>query len=191
MANPATGTAAPTIWAFYAAQVGYPPIQQTISTTDTYPQWQGEAFFTNNRGQIVPSYDTTGAQGAGEFIFLLGVAATTVGDVVTYDLSTATSATTRWAGTANSGAPLAVAMSANVANQMGWYQISGAALVNVGTNATAGNPVYYGAATATVGGTTQAGKQVMGATFLSTTTTASGLQALVLLNRPHVQGATT
>lgn len=188
MANPATGTAAPTIWAFYVPQIGYPPIQQSVGPNDTYPQWQGEPFYTNNRGQIVQAYDSTGAQGAGEFIFLAGVASTVPGSVVTYDVLNNT--TTLWTGTSNSGAPVAVAMSANNAiNQMGWYQIAGAALVNVGTNATAGNPVFYGTSTGTVGGTTQASKQVEGATFLTTTTTASGLQATVLLNRPTVQGA--
>lgn len=191
MPNPATGVAAPTIWAFYTPQIGYPPIQQTISATDTYPQFAGETAFTNNRGQIVQGYDTTGAQGAGEFIFLLGVAATTVGDLVVYDTSTATSATARWDGTANSGQPLAVAMSANVASQMGWYQIAGAALCNVGSDATSGAKVFYGGSTATIGGSAVNGKQVMGAKFLTTTTAASTLQATVLLNRPHVQGQTS
>lgn len=188
MAN--TGTAAPTIWAFYVPQVGYEPIQSTVSSTDTYPQFQGEAFYTNNRGQIVQGYDTTGAQGAGEFIFLVGAAATTVGDLVIYDTSSAISATTRWDGTAGTGKPIAVAMSANLAGQMGWYQISGAALCNVAADTVAGNRVFYGGSAATVGGTQVNGKQVLGATFLSTTTAASGLQALVLLNRPHVQGQT-
>lgn len=174
------------IWAFYSAQAGYLPITSTISTTDTYPNFGGEAAMTNNRGQIVQAYDTTGTVGGGEFIFLAGVASTVAGDLVTYDPYLNT--TTRWTGTGNTGAPLAVAMAANnSATTMGWYQISGAAQVNVGTNVTAGSAVYYGTATGTIGSTVQGNKQVEGATALTTTTVASGFQAIVLINRPTVQ----
>ena len=62
--------------------------------------------------------------GSGEFIYLLGVVSTTVGTWVTYNADDFS--TTRLA--ANAIGPVAVAMSANVASQYGWYQISGKAI---------------------------------------------------------------
>ena len=67
------------------------------------------------------------AYGEGEFIYLLGVASTGVGDAVTFsgdDYSTALLA-------ANAIGPVAFAMSANVASQYGWYQVYGKAVGKV------------------------------------------------------------
>jgi hypothetical protein len=61
--------------------------------------------------------------GVGEFIYLKGLAATAVGTWVGY--FPVTGATIL--ATANGTYPLAVAMSANLANYYGWYQISGVA----------------------------------------------------------------
>lgn len=90
--------------------IGAQPIAET-STIQKHPL-----------GTIVTANDPT--YGAGEFIYLLGVASTAVGSWVTYnadDFSTALLA-------ANAIGPVAVAMSANVASQYGWYQISGKAV---------------------------------------------------------------
>lgn len=57
----------------------------------------------------------------GEFIYLRGLAATTVGTWVTYNQDDHTTALLA----ANAIGPVAVAMSANVAGQFGWYQIYG------------------------------------------------------------------
>lgn len=83
--------------------------------------------------------------GAGEFIYLQGVASTGVGDWVTYNSDD--NSTTLLA--ANAIGPVAIAMSANVANQYGWYQIQGKAVgkalagfvdnANVYATATAGS----------------------------------------------------
>lgn len=62
--------------------------------------------------------------GPGEFIYLKGVASTAVGSWVTYNQDDNT--TTLLA--ANAIGPVAVAMSANVASQYGWYQIYGKAI---------------------------------------------------------------
>jgi hypothetical protein len=86
---------------------------QPINTNDT----------TQNHplGFIITMTDTT--YGSGEFIYLKGAASTAIGDVVSYNAFTG--ATTRWAGTAITGVPLAVAMSANTSTSgYGWYQIS-------------------------------------------------------------------
>lgn len=73
-------------------------------------------------GTIVQASDPV--LGEGEFIYLKGVANTAVGSWVTYYQSDWT--TTLLA--ANDIGQTAVAMSANVAGQYGWYQISGKAV---------------------------------------------------------------
>lgn len=62
--------------------------------------------------------------GAGEFIYLAGVANTAIGSWVTYNQDTNTTALLA----PNAIGPVAVSMSANVLNQFGWYQISGKAI---------------------------------------------------------------
>jgi hypothetical protein len=94
-------------------------------------------------GTIVRGYSKL--YGAGEFIYLRGVADTVRGTWVTYNLDDGT--TTRLA--ANAIGPVAVAMAATVANTFGWYQISGKAVglclsgflddANVYATATAGS----------------------------------------------------
>jgi hypothetical protein len=73
-------------------------------------------------GTIVTAFDDT--YGSGEFIYLLGVGSTATGSWVTYNLDNGGTALLA----ANAIGPVAIAMSANVANQYGWYQISGKAV---------------------------------------------------------------
>lgn len=76
-------------------------------------------------GKISPMFDST--YNVGEYIYLLGVASTAVGSIVLYnedDFSTSLLA-------ANDIGQVAVAMSANVASQYGWYQIGGKAVGKV------------------------------------------------------------
>jgi len=73
-------------------------------------------------GQIVRAKDPD--YGMGEFIYLKGVASTAVGEWVTYNADDWT--TTLLA--ANAIGPVAIAMSACVAGEFGWYQISGKAV---------------------------------------------------------------
>lgn len=106
---------------------------QAIATTDTTQR--------HPLGTRVQAYDPT--YGNGEFIYLLGVASTAVGSWVTYnqdDHSTALLA-------ANAIGPVAVAMSANVASQYGWYQIYGKAVGKV-LASFADNANVYATATA-------------------------------------------
>lgn len=94
-------------------------------------------------GDIIRAVDPV--YGTGEFIYLKGVASTVVGSWVVYNTDDYT--TTLLA--ANAIGPVAVAMSANVANQYGWYQIHGKAVglalagflddANVYATATAGS----------------------------------------------------
>jgi hypothetical protein len=132
--------------------------------------------------------------GEGEFIYLVGVAGTLVGSVVTFGGVSGSSAagkptyqTALAPSTANLGRPLAVAMSANVAGQYGWYQIAGTAAV-------AENATFAAAASAYLAGagqltTAQAnGKQMVNAiTVAADGTPAAGL-GLIHINRPFAQG---
>lgn len=105
---------------------------QPIGVTDTVQNHPlGARVFAND-----PTY------GGAEFVYLKGVASTAVGNVVIYDQYAGT--TTR--AVAGSRGPVAVAMSANVANQYGWYQVSGSAVVTCGT--VAANTMQYVTATA-------------------------------------------
>jgi hypothetical protein len=94
-------------------------------------------------GRIVDANDPV--YGSGKFIYLQGVANTAVGSWVTFNLDDGTTDLLA----ANAIGPVAVAMSANVASQFGWYQIYGKAVglcltgfldnANVYATATAGS----------------------------------------------------
>lgn len=143
-------------------------------------------------GTVVQGVDPS--LGAGEFIFLKGVASLAAGDWVTYN--GLTGVTTRWAGTANTGQPIAVAVGTPSATQGGWFQIGGNALANVGGTVAAGDSAFFNA-TATTKSAAVAGKQVLGAIAATANgatvgnVTASATQAVYTLNRPVVQGQIT
>jgi hypothetical protein len=73
-------------------------------------------------GTIVRASDPT--YGAGEFIYLKGVASTATGSFVTYNADDGSTALLA----ADAIGPVAVAMGATVASTWGWYQISGKAV---------------------------------------------------------------
>ncbi len=97
-------------------------------------------------GTIVRAYDTASGYGAGEFIYLEGVASQLAQDWCTYTLDNGRAA--RMAGSAVG--PVCIAMSANVASQFGWYQISGKA-VGFCNTAFADNGIVYFHSTSTGG----------------------------------------
>ena len=107
---------------------------QGINNTDTVQN--------NILGTRVFATDPT--YGGGEFVYLKGAASTVVGSVVIYDQYAGTTTL----ATAGSRGPVAVAMSANVAGQYGWYQVSGSAVVKAAGTVVANAPLY---ATATAG----------------------------------------
>ena len=98
-------------WTITSGRLGLPALQTNHAT-------QGDTAL----GTIVQARDPD--YGEGEFIYLKGVASTAVGSWVTYNTDDFT--TTLLA--ANAIGPVAIAMSACVANEFGWYQISGKAL---------------------------------------------------------------
>lgn len=81
--------------------------------------------------------------GIGEFIYLKGVASTVVGSVVLIDQDDFSTSL----ATANDVGYLAVAMAATVANEYGWYQVKGKAVIK-GLASLADNASLYLTSTA-------------------------------------------
>lgn len=140
-------------------------------------------------GTIVRAVDPT--YGEGEFIYLLGVTSTVVGSVVRYYATTYQ--TTLITATAVQVAPVAVAMSANVGSQYGWYQIEGLAVVKKTAVAVSPQVALYISGTAgRLKVIASAGLQIVGArsaNLASVTSTTSTV--VVLINRPHCQSQIT
>lgn len=144
---------------------------QPIATTDTVQR--------HPLGKIVTAVDPT--YGEGEFIYLKGVVGTVVGSWVTYN--TDDGSTTGLV--ANAIGPVAIAMSANVASQYGWYQISGKAIGKCLTAFADDAKVYITATSMTVDDTSVAGDLVIGAKGASASVADSGL-ADFEISRPFV-----
>lgn len=157
--------------------VGPQPIDETSTT-------QNHAL-----GTIVKAEEYGAGYGVGEFIYLKGVASTAKGDLVVYDLKAGTTTRT----VAASRGRVAVAMSANVASQYGWYQISGEAVVSTASAGTgAANPNLVVSATAgqaTVGST--GAVMIYSAKCMTAQDTPSAGYTQVQIDRPFVPGFTT
>lgn len=132
-------------------------------------------------GTIVTCKNAT--LGVGEFIYLKGVASTAVGNIVNYDDTWQTALDT--SATAGPSRPLAVAMSASVASEYGWYQISGmatakkAAAVSFadGAGLGAGSGLAVAVATGTV---------IQGAIVRTVASAKSDVTTVAIaINRPH------
>lgn len=135
-------------------------------------------------GTIVTATDPT--YGAGEFIYLKGVASTVLGSWVTYNMDDG--ATTLLA--ANAIGQVAVAMAATVASTWGWYQISGKA-VGKALAAYADNGLVYATATAgSVDDAVVAGDRVKLALGASAVDTPSTGLAEFEIARPFMDDAT-
>jgi hypothetical protein len=149
--------------------VGCQPIANT-ETTQKHPL-----------GTVVTAVDPT--LGGGEFIYLKGVASTVVGSIVNYDDNYQTALDT--AAVSGPSRPLAVAMSANVADQYGWYQISGLAV------ATKANSVSFadGAGLGSGSGLAVAvatGTVIQGAVVRAVASAKSDVTTVAIaINRPH------
>jgi len=149
--------------------MGVQPINET-STTQKHPL-----------GFKVDATDYT--YGTGTFVYLKGVASTTAGDLVCYDQANGDTARAV-AGGADSTGACAVAMSANVASQYGWYQVFGAGPVKAATVA-ADTPLYL---TSTAGQVDDAAtsNKIDGITSRSAT---SGGFATCQLDYPSITGS--
>jgi len=134
-------------------------------------------------GTIVRADDPT--YGAGEFIFLKGLDTTAVGTWVTYngdDYSTALLA-------ANAIGPVAVAMSACVTGEYGWYQITGKAVGKAAALYADNGLVYATATGGTVDDTAVAGDRVKNALGASAVGTPSAGLAEFEIQRPWMDDA--
>ena len=143
----------------------------------------------NVLGKIVRADDPT--YGEGEFILLLGVAATEVGLVVKYNATTyqtvvVTNSTVQ-------DVPVAVAMSANLAGTFGWYQIAGNAVIKKTAVAVTPQVTLFLSGTAgRVKVLASAGLQVVAARSANLATIAATVSTVtVTINRPHLQSQIT
>lgn len=136
-------------------------------------------------GTIVTAVDST--LGAGEFIYLKGVGSTVIGSPVVYD--TVNYLTALAPIGSHLPQPVAFAMSANVASQFGWYQISGNASAVKTSGLALGSNVAVGILTAGKVAASGTGKEIEGALTLAKST-ALKLVALVI-NRPNMMGRIT
>lgn len=155
--------------------------QQAIDETDTVQR--------HPVGTIVTAHDPT--YGAGEFIYLKGIASTVVGSVVNYYPLTYVTAL-GYIGE-NVAGPMAIAMSANVASQWGWYQIAGYAIaskscaVSFAAGAKVAVSTSTGLAVATI-----SGNELQGAVVATVASATAGRTTVALMiNRPSMQGRVT
>ena len=166
-------------WHITETEIATQPIA-TTSTTQNHPL-----------GKIVRAKDPT--LGAGEFIYLLGIVGTVAGLAVFYDGTTGHTALTSTSGVVDGGSPLAIAMSANVASQYGWYQIGGnSTVLKTAKQITPATPkVYLSATSGRVMPTSVAGRQILGARFSTVATvTTTTSTVVVTLNRPSQKTGT-
>ena len=149
----------------------------------------GDTSTTQNEvlGTIVQANDVAStAYGAGEFIYLKGVASTVLGSFVTYNADD--NSTTLLA--ANAIGPVAVAMSINVASSFGWYQISGKA-VGKAKASYADNGLVYATSTAgSIDDAVVAGDRVKLAKGASAVDTPSSGLAEFEIQRPFMDDGT-
>tara|TARA_R110002012_G_scaffold290396_1_gene484009 strand:+ start:292 stop:798 length:507 start_codon:yes stop_codon:yes gene_type:complete len=164
-------------WEIIGAYGGGQNIDET-STTQKFPL-----------GLVVQGndIDSSTGYGVGEFIYAKGVASTVVGSVALID-------TNGWAtslATANDVGQLGCSMSINVANQFGWYQITGNGVAK-GLASLADNKAVY--VTGTAGSIDDAGANngdlIRGMSTVSALDTPSSGLALVSLARPYVLDVT-
>lgn len=140
-------------------------------------------------GTIVRAVDDT--QGAGEFIYLPGLAAISIGTAVLYDLTPGTEVIVIADSDLhlNKGWPLAVALVPVLAGQFGWFQIGGVAKTVAVAGCAAGrcflDPTN---ATGALDDTAINGCQVLGARILTAVGTPAANFAYTYINRPMVQG---
>jgi hypothetical protein len=117
--------------------------------------------------RIVARDSGSTAYGHGEFIYLKGVASTVRGSVVLIKDDFTTSLVT-----ARDKGALAVALSANVASQYGWYQIKGQGVAACDTTA-ANAPLYIDGTDGRVDDAVVAGDQIIGMRSVSADDTST------------------
>jgi hypothetical protein len=162
------------------AWMGMQPLTDT-STTQQHP--------LGTRVVGIDDNPTATNKGEAEFIYLKGIASTVVGSLVTYDIFLGLTALAPATG---GFGPVAVAMSINVANQFGWYQVRGIAAVKAPNAMVVGAEIFMLAATpGSIDDAAVAGEQILNAKATTTTGTPSAGLALIEINYPFLQGQIT
>lgn len=159
-------------YVFMTPQLGAPAIGE-VHTPGYVAAWK--------LGDIVRAVDPD--YGAGEFIYLAGVADTAVGSVVVYN---ADNFSTKLAEADDIG-PVAVAMAASVANTNGWYQIQGKGVASVATGFADNANCYLTSTAGTIDDTVVAGDYIFGMKGASAIGTPAAGLAEVELSRPFVK----
>lgn len=156
-------------WNILEDHAGFQPIEDTSTTKQ------------HELGTIVQAKHKD--YGVTTFVYGKGVASTAVGDMCMIDsygaLSVRCVAATR--------GRVGVAMSANVANQYGWYAIEGNVPITAGTVAAQGL-VFATATAGTSDDASVAGSMVSGAIYKTADGTPSAGLAVVALARPVMNG---
>lgn len=166
-------------YVFHNTNIGHPPIASHLAASSA----AGRSTPGPWLGDIATAQDPT--YGTGEFIYLKGVANTVRGSWVTYNPDD-------WTTTLivpNAIGPVAVAMSACVADEYGWYQIQGKAIAlahDVADNA----KVYIDTAAGRADDAVVAGDKIHNAKWASAEDTATNL-AEVEIARPFVTDEST
>lgn len=147
----------------------------------------------NPLGTVIRAKSAT--WGEAELIYLLGVANTVVGSLVTYNSMTGVTALSTTSGVVNGGAPMAVSMSANVALGYGWYMLKGAATIKktaVKVDPAGTTKVYLSATAGRAMQTSVSGRQLLGARWVTlVTVTSTTSTAVIEIDRPIQQGQVT
>jgi len=158
--------------------------------------FQGVVDFTNidasasrvlQVGFIVRGVDSASGQGAGEFIYLPGVASNIVGAVVSYNPLTPTC--TLATNTTKQGLPLAVSMTANTTTtSYSWYQIAGVATIKkTAVKITPTEKVAISGTAGRVLGGSTAGVTLWNSISVNAATVASATSTVqVLIQRPFL-----
>jgi hypothetical protein len=190
------------------AWVGFTPLLGEVDVQTVDPNGPGPLNLVAGTGagrmswygQIIEGYDA--ALGGGEFIYAKAAANITAGQIVEFVCSQDGSgnmvlSAQPWAGTANSGKELGVAVVAVPSGSWAWFQIEGCAVVACSGSPTVNAQAYW-QASGVASGTAVASKHILGAQWATTNNaTVSGRGALgagfavMLICRPCAQGAIT
>lgn len=128
--------------------------------------------------------------GAARHQYLRACVAITSGNICETSQSMIASA---WAGTANSGRPLAVATTTLASGEYGWFQKTGNAVITCSGTVAAGDKAFY-AADATVKTASGAGKQVLNCVAVTANggtmgnLTVASTNAIYNIDYPFAQG---
>lgn len=138
-------------------------------------------------GTIVRAFDNgSAAYGAGEFIYLLGIASTAQGSWVLYNPDNFITSLLA----ANDIGPVAVAMAPTVASEYGWYQIQGKTVGKAAASYADNGLVYATATGGTVDDAVVAGDRVKNAKGASAVDTPATGFAEFEIARPWMDDAT-